>query len=89
MKMAHHRNGISGRSFHVVLFDGEDGNKMLAIVPDDGTQEAFKADGVECYALDINELAKGNIAFAEGNSWRGDDIMARLVKMGFNELACP
>ena len=82
MEVAHHRNGIRGRGFHVVLFEGEDGNRMVAIVPDEGPSD----EGVECYALDIDLLHEGNIKFAGGNSWRGDYIMEQLIEQGFNQL---
>jgi hypothetical protein len=58
---AHHRNGISGAPFHVVLFDDADSRKVGIV---------FDAPG-HCAVLDIAELARGRIAFGV-NSYRGD-----------------
>jgi len=63
----HHRNGVGGAPFWVVLFgwrddDGKDRN-MVSIVWDEQGG---------CAVLDADETAGGNVAFAEGNSWRGD-----------------
>jgi hypothetical protein len=87
--VAHHRNGISGEPFYVFLFDdkGEHNDNMMAVV--------FPLENGEFYAVDqknrqewngrvsvfnVNELAKGNIGFANGNSWRGDRYEADLRK---------
>lgn len=63
---AYHRNGVGGVGFYVALFNDPEGGKMLGIhfPTDDGT--IFTA------VLNVDETAKGNIAFAGGNSWRGD-----------------
>ena len=60
--IAHHRNGIAGEPFYVVTFTHEK-RRMVATV--------FDADGAVA-VLDIDQTAAGNIAFAGGNSWRGD-----------------
>lgn len=68
----HHRNGVSGESFYVVLFSfKEDGqhHNMVGIL--------FHESG-QCAVLDRDETAKGNIAFARGNSWRGDHFEGDL-----------
>jgi hypothetical protein len=67
-KVAYHRNGIMGESFHVILFSyleslSSDRRNMVAMVFD---------NKYTCGVLDIDETAKGNIDFAMGNSWRGD-----------------
>lgn len=71
---AEHRNGISGKPFTVVLFKWVDGEgvtrNMLGIVAAGDGDNADKPNG-ECYVLDRDMLADGNIAFGE-NSWRGD-----------------
>lgn len=70
----YHRNGISGVGFNVALFDcTEDGvtRKMVGVT--------FPEAG-ECAVFDIAELAKGNIAFARGNSFRGDHFEGALRK---------
>src|SRR5262249_35138852 len=68
----HHRNGISGAPFDVVLFDdqGPEGSRKVAIVFD---QE------YHCAVLDVAKLAAGDIAFAS-NSWRGDAFEQSLRK---------
>jgi hypothetical protein len=58
----HHRNGICGAPFHVLLFRDPDEGRMLGIV--------FERDyHVAVFNLDL--LAAGIIAFGV-NSWRGD-----------------
>lgn len=71
-EIAHHRNGISGEPFHVVLFDDpKEGLEGMMAVLFEGEGHST---GNECITavLKVDELAKGNIAFARGNSWRGD-----------------
>ena len=63
----YHRNGCSGRGFHVLIAQEGDSRKVI-IRPD---SEGTEAGGVECYVLDVDKLAQGDIAFAS-NSWRGD-----------------
>jgi hypothetical protein len=60
----HHRNGICGAPFTVILFedDGAEGSRKVAIL--------FEQDG-HCAVLDVDRLAHGDIAFGS-NSWRGD-----------------
>lgn len=63
--IAHHRNGIDGAPFHVVLFEdnpGPEASRKVGIVFDRAHHVAV---------LDIVELAAGDIAFGS-NSWRGD-----------------
>ena len=62
IEVARHRNGICGEPFYVVLFD-ESKRRMAAFVFEGECRTAI---------TDVAELAKGNIAMAEGNSWRGD-----------------
>ena len=64
-EIAHHRNGIAGEPFYVVKFQDSamPERKMVGVV--------FKKK-YETAVFDRRELGKGNIAFAEGNSWRGD-----------------
>jgi hypothetical protein len=75
-KVAHHRNGISGNGFYVILFNWrEDGatktRNMIGII--------FHDRG-DCAVLDVDETGKNNIEFAMGNSWRGDHFEADLRK---------
>ena len=76
IKKDYHRNGVSGTGFDVVIFktkgdDETSGKKMLGIVfPEQGAVAVF----------DVAELAKDNIEFAHGNSWRGDYFEDELRK---------
>jgi hypothetical protein len=71
VKVAHHRNGVGGESFYVVLFrDKAAGpNIMVAVV--------FETPG-QCAVLDTVQTVGLNIGFAEGNSWRGDEYESGL-----------
>jgi hypothetical protein len=62
---AHHRNGVGGAPFDVVLFKerGREGSHKVGIVFDEPHH---------CAVLDVAKLAAGDIAFGS-NSWRGDD----------------
>ncbi len=68
--MAHHRNGICGAPFHVVLFEdsGPEGSRKVGIVFDEQHH---------CAVLDIAKLAAGTIAFGS-NSFRGDNFEPHL-----------
>lgn len=75
---AHHRNGVSGAPFDVVLFEdeGPEGSRKLAVL--------FEEPG-HCAILDISRLAAGDIAFGS-NSWRGDryeGLLRRLLAHRF------
>jgi hypothetical protein len=61
----HHRNGVAGAPFEVVLFTdkGPQDSRKMAILFDEPDH---------CAVLDIAKLAAGDIAFGS-NSWRGDD----------------
>lgn len=67
---ARHRNGVGGEPFHVVMFTWNT-HRMAAFVFD---TQGYVA--VTC----VTELAAGNIKFANGNSWRGDDFEDDLRK---------
>lgn len=69
-KMAHHRNGVSGQSFTVVMFENA-GNKapMLAVVFDDTDKHVA--------VFDFNLLKQGVIEFGP-NSFRGDNYEREL-----------
>ena len=62
--IAHHRNGICGAPFDVVLFEdtGPEGGRKVAIL--------FEGDSF-CAVFDVAKLAAGDIEFGS-NSWRGD-----------------
>lgn len=64
-----HRNGIGGVGFYAILFDDAEQGRMIASL--------FDESGY-CAVYNVDELAKGNVAFAQGNSWRGDRYEAEL-----------
>jgi hypothetical protein len=70
---AHHRNGICGAPFDVVLFE-DDG-------PDDGSRKfaILFEQKYHCAVLDVAKLSAGDIAFTS-NSWRGDKYEPHLRK---------
>jgi hypothetical protein len=70
----YHRNGVGGNSFYVVTFEDAENGPMVGIV--------FSEPG-DVAVFNTDELAKGNIAFGMGNSWRGDcyeDQLRQWVK---------
>ena len=77
-EIAYHRNGCGGEGFYVSIFKATvDGKrrKMVGIVF--GGSEEYNG---RVAVFDIAELAKDNIAFAEGNSWRGDHFENAIRK---------
>ena len=69
---SYHRNGIAGVGFWAVLFKDleENGRVMIASL--------FDAEYGFCAIYAVDELQKHNIAFAAGNSWRGDQFEEAL-----------
>jgi hypothetical protein len=78
---AHHRNGVAGAPFHVVLFhdSGPEGSLKVAVVFDEPHH---------CAVLDVDKLAKGDTAFGS-NSWRGDQFEEPLRKAIRTSSATP
>jgi len=72
LHIAHHRNGVTGVPFHVVTFQWKDGTQVRHMVA-----TVFEMPGA-CAVLDINLTAKDQLAFGEGNSWRGDTFEKEL-----------
>jgi hypothetical protein len=70
LAIAHHRNGVAGAPFDVILFKeyGQGASRKVAVVFDDPGY---------CAVLDVTLLATGDIAFGS-NSWRGDDYEPQL-----------
>jgi hypothetical protein len=68
--IASHRNGVSGESFYVVLFNDSEraDRRKVAIL----FERPF-----QCAVLAVGKLANGDIAFGS-NSWRGDDYEPSL-----------
>jgi hypothetical protein len=57
----HHRNGVTGEPFNVYIFNDPENGRMVGI--DFG--------GARFAVLNIEQLAKGDIAFMS-NSWKGE-----------------
>lgn len=72
----HHRNGICGSPFDVVLFQDTDnpGCRKVAVL--------FEPQSC-CAVLDVDKLTTGDIAFGS-NSWRGD-VYEPLLRQAINE----
>jgi hypothetical protein len=66
----HHRNGVAGAPFHVLLFRDPDEGRMLGVV----FQQQFHVA-----VFNLDQLALGNITFGL-NSWRGDQYEPHLRK---------
>lgn len=64
-----HRNGVGGAGFYAVIFDDAEQGRMVASL--------FDEPG-HCAVYKLGELVRTNIAFAQGNSWRGDQYEAAL-----------
>lgn len=63
------RNGICGIGFYAILFnDSQEGDMVASLFDEPGYCAVYKLD----------ELVAGNIAFANGNSWRGDQYESVL-----------
>jgi len=77
----HHRNGICGSPFDVVLFeDTEATGRKMAIL--------FEPQYC-CAVLDVDKLAAGDIAF-RSNSWRGDvyePLLREAIKQHRQQLS--
>jgi len=70
LAIAHHRNGVAGAPFDVILFKehGQGASRKVGIIFD---------EPCHCAVLDVAKLAAGDIAFGF-NSWRGDDFETPL-----------
>lgn len=83
--IAHHRNGISGDGFTIVLFsewgdNAPDSHTFMATIPDTYRFDPDSPDGVQCFVVDLDLLP--SIEFAQGNSWRGDVAFHDLLAAG-------
>ena len=72
VRVGYHHNGVAGNGFHVVLFDCRFDGKLHHMVA------TVFSDPGDCAVLDTDETQQGNIEFAKGNSWRGDDFEPTL-----------
>lgn len=71
LKASYHRNGISGEGFYAILFESQYGT-MIASLFDEPRY---------CAVFNVQMLADGNVEFANGNSWRGDNFEDELRPM--------
>jgi hypothetical protein len=70
----HHRNGIGGTGFSVVLFiDRSTKEKFVGIVVDDDKNPW------NSIVLSVDRLTEDDIAFGS-NSWRGDNYVEELKR---------
>jgi hypothetical protein len=69
---AHHRNGVDGAPFDLILFEdhGPERSRKIGVL--------FEQPH-HCAVLDVAKLAQGDIAF-RSNSWRGDEYEPHLRK---------
>lgn len=71
---SYHRNGVCGIGFYAVLFedhDAQDAKDKLKVA------SLFDERGY-CAVYSVERLTEKNVAFARGNSWRGDQFEAAL-----------
>src|SRR5574338_1203323 len=66
-----HRNGVGGVGFYAVLFEGNEGLMIASLFDEPGY----------CAVYHVGMLGEKNIAFARGNSWRGDSYESELRPM--------
>jgi hypothetical protein len=76
IKLAYHRNGVSGEGFHVATFNWLDTDHSPAINRN-MTAVVFEGSG-RCAVFDRDMLKDANIEFGNGNSWRGDNFETLL-----------
>jgi hypothetical protein len=70
IEASYHRNGISGAPFYAILFEEKTEGTMIASL--------FDGEVGYCAVYKVSELSAGNITFACGNSWRGDQFESAL-----------
>lgn len=81
----YHRNGVCGSGFYVILFTTPDvpNETMVAVSFECENAELRDYHEGEIAVLGINELAKKNIKFANGNSYRyeffADEIKSAIA----------
>lgn len=73
LKISCHRNGVCGTPFTVILFKDKDLMDMTS-----NLMVAIYFTPTECAVLNVVETLKGNVDFAQGNSWRGDRYASSL-----------
>lgn len=73
-EVAYHRNGICGAGFYAVRFQFQPDD---ADAPENFLGILFDGRG-ECAVLSLDRIATQGIAFAQGNSWRGDHFESDL-----------
>jgi hypothetical protein len=88
IKVAYHRNGVSGEPFHCVIFDKEEGGettRMLAVRFPDDEGKGYQNPRIAIF--DVALLYESVIEFGE-NSFRGDyfvDGIDQAIKAHYEE----
>lgn len=80
IEASYHRNGVGGIGFYAILFndleaESENQNPMIASLFDGDVEGQLSGF---CAVYSVPELKAENIAFAQGNSWRGDRYESAL-----------
>ncbi len=70
-----HRNGVCGVGFYAILF--EDLDEDVSPIDKLKIASLFDEPGY-CAVYSVGRLEERNVAFARGNSWRGDQYAAVL-----------
>ena len=71
--MDHHRNGVCGDPFKVAVYMAEvDGVKRKMVTVRFRENDGETLSKTTTCTFDVDCLVQGDVAFAEGNSWRGD-----------------
>ena len=75
----YHRNGVSGTGFVAAIVEPGKNNRndwparaLCIVLP-----KRADDDGVNCFVLDLDMAAAGNIKFGH-NSWRGDNFLCEF-----------
>jgi len=78
--ISYRRNGVSGAGFYVAVFKwkppGKKQPRTMCAVAFHNEESESDPFGGRLAVLDTAETAVGNVAFAQGNSWRGHDQFA-------------
>ncbi len=73
---SYHRNGISGLGFHAIRFRFKPDDSDH---PENFVATLFEEQGA-CAILSLDRIDNRGVAFARGNSWRGDHFEEPLRK---------
>ena len=80
LEMDHHRNGICGEPFKVAVYSAKVEGRVRLMVTVRFYDDKPDANGESVLSVtrtctfDVDSLKGGNVKFAMGNSWRGDQF---------------